>query len=564
MKFPIALLPLLWTSSVVAAPAHVKRAAPTATIASPAATIVGKTSLGVDVFNAIPFAKPPTGSLRLKPPQPLTDPLGTVDATAFPKACPQFFFSTNDEDWPISILGDLTNHPLFQTITNAGEDCLTLDIRRPAGTTADDKLPVLVWIFGGAFELGGTAMYEATPLVKSSVSLDMPIIHVAMNYRVGGFGFLPGKEILADGAGNLGLLDQRLALEWVADNIAAFGGDPEKVTIWGESAGAISVFDQMLLYDGDNTYKGKKLFRGAIMNSGGIVPADPVDSAKGQAVYDAVVSEAGCSSAPDTLECLRDLDYDSFLNAANSVPGVLSYHSVALSYLPRPDGTALTDSPDILAKTGRYARVPFISGNMEDEGTIFALFQANITTKQGVADYLSKYFFHGATLDQMEELVATYPDITTHGSPFRTGLLNNWYPQFKRIAAILGDLTFTLTRRVLLQTVEDLTPEVPSWSYLASWNYLTPVLGSFHGGDILQVFYGILPNYASRSIHTYYFSFVYDLDPNSRRGGFMEWPQWGEDHQMMQFFNNRGALLKDDFRTESYNFITANVESFYI
>jgi triacylglycerol lipase len=487
MKFPIALLPLLWTSSVVAAPAHVKRAAPTATIASPAATIVGKTSLGVDVFNAIPFAKPPTGSLRLKPPQPLTDPLGTVDATAFPKACPQFFFSTNDEDWPISILGDLTNHPLFQTITNAGEDCLTLDIRRPAGTTADDKLPVLVWIFGGAFELGGTAMYEATPLVKSSVSLDMPIIHVAMNYRVGGFGFLPGKEILADGAGNLGLLDQRLALEWVADNIAAFGGDPEKVTIWGESAGAISVFDQMILYDGDNTYKGKKLFRGAIMNSGGIVPADPVDSAKGQAVYDAVVSEAGCSSAPDTLECLRDLDYDSFLNAANSVPGVLSYHSVALSYLPRPDGTALTDSPDILAKTGRYARVPFISGNMEDEGTIFALFQANITTKQGVADYLSKYFFHGATLDQMEELVATYPDITTHGSPFRTGLLNNWYPQFKRIAAILGDLTFTLTRRVLLQTVEDLTPEVPSWSYLASWNYLTPVLGSFHGGDILQV-----------------------------------------------------------------------------
>ncbi|KAL2840172.1 Alpha/Beta hydrolase protein [Aspergillus pseudoustus] len=564
MKFFISLLPLLWASSVVAAPAHVKRAAPTATIASPAATIVGKTSLGVDVFNAIPFAQPPTGSLRLKPPQPLNGSLGTLDATASPKACPQFFFSTNDDDWPISILGDLTNHPLFQKITNAGEDCLTLDIRRPSGTTAKDKLPVLVWIFGGAFELGGTAMYEATPLVKSSVSLDMPIIHVAMNYRVGGFGFMPGKEILADGAGNLGLLDQRLALEWVADNIAAFGGDPEKVTIWGESAGAISVFDQMILYDGDNTHKGKKLFRGAIMNSGGIVPADPVDSAKGQAVYDAVVSEAGCSSESDTLECLRDLDYDTFLDAANSVPGVLSYHSVALSYLPRPDGTALTDSPDVLAKAGKYARVPFINGNMEDEGTIFALFQSNITTKQGVADYLSEYFFHGATVDQMEDLVATYPDITTYGSPFRTGIFNNWYPQFKRLAAILGDLTFTLTRRVLFQTVEDLTPEVPSWSYLASWNYLTPVLGSFHGGDILQVFYGILPNYASRSIHTYYFSFVYDLDPNSRRGSFMKWPQWGENHQMMQFFNNRGTLLKDDFRAETYNFIAQNVESFYI
>ncbi|KAL3456689.1 cholinesterase [Aspergillus heterothallicus] len=564
MKLLIPLIPLLWASSIVAAPAHVKRAAPTATITSPAATIVGKTSLGVDVFNSIPFAQPPTGSLRLKPPRPLDGPVGTVDATVSSKACPQFFFSTDDGNWPISILGDLTNHPLFQTITNAGEDCLTLDIRRPAGTTANDKLPVLVWIFGGAFELGGTAMYEATPLVKSSISLDMPIIHVAMNYRVGGFGFMPGKEILADGAGNLGLLDQRLALEWVADNIAAFGGDPEKVTIWGESAGAISVFDQMILYDGDNTYKGKKLFRGAIMNSGGIVPADPVDSAKGQAVYDAVVSEAGCSSAPDTLGCLRSLDYDTFLDAANSVPGVLSYHSVALSYLPRPDGTALTDSPDVLAKAGKYARVPFINGNMEDEGTIFALFQANITTKLGVADYLSRYFFHSATLSQMEDLVATYPDITTDGSPFRTGLLNNWYPQFKRLAAILGDLTFTLTRRVLFQTVDELTPEVPSWSYLASWNYLTPILGSFHGGDILQVFYGILPNYASQSIHTYYFSFVYDLDPNSRRGSFMEWPQWGENQQMMQFFNNRGTLLKDNFRDDTYQFIAQNVESFYI
>ncbi|KAL2869438.1 putative extracellular lipase [Aspergillus lucknowensis] len=564
MKFLIPVLPLLWFSPVLAAPAKVKRAAPTATILAPSATVVGKTSLDVDVFNAIPFAQPPIDSLRLKPPQPLERALGNFDATGLPKACPQFFFSTDDSDWPSSVLADLTNNPLFQTITNAGEDCLTLDIRRPAGTTADDKLPVLVWIFGGAFELGGTAMYEATPLVQSSVSLDMPIIHVAINYRVGGFGFMPGKEILADGAGNLGLLDQRLALKWVADNIAAFGGDPDKVTIWGESAGAISVFDQMILYDGDNTYKNKPLFRGAIMNSGGIVPADPVDSAKGQAVYDAVVADAGCSSATDTLECLRGLDYDVFLKAANSVPGVLSYHSVALSYLPRPDGTALTDSPDVLAKAGKYARVPFINGNMEDEGTIFALFQSNITTTDEVADYLASYFFHGATQEQLKELVATYPDTTTDGSPFRTGIFNNWYPQFKRIAAILGDLTFTLTRRVLFQTVEDLTPDVPSWSYLASYNHLTPILGTFHGGDILQVFYGILPNYASRSIQSYYFSFVYDLDPNSRRGSFMEWPQWGESHQLMQFFNDRGALLDDDFRSDTYEFISKNVESFHI
>ena len=109
--------------------------------------------------------------------------------------------------------------------------------------------------------------------------------------------------------------------------------------------------------------------------------------------------------------------------------------------------------------------------------------------------YLSDIFFQSASDAQLTGLVATYQDISTDGSPFRTGLLNNWYPQFKRLAAILGDLTFTLTRRVFLNEVSD---TVPTWSYLASYDYGTPILGSFHGGDILQVFNGIVPNYASK------------------------------------------------------------------
>ncbi|KAJ5808974.1 hypothetical protein N7474_010243 [Penicillium riverlandense] len=540
-------------------------ASPTVTISQPQATIVGSSGLNnVDSFNGIPFAQPPTGSLRLKPPQPIQTSLGTVQATGVAKSCPQFFFDDNWSAFPSSVLGDLMNLPLFQNVTDAGEDCLNLNINRPSGTDAGAKLPVLVWIFGGGFELGSTTMYDGGSFVADSMDLNMPVLFVAMNYRCGGFGFMPGKEILKDGSSNLGLLDQRLALEWVADNIEAFGGDPSKVTIWGESAGSISVFDQMALYDGNNTYNGSPLFRAGIMDSGSMVPADPVDGVKGQAVYDAVVEEAGCSNATDTLECLRGLDYSDFLNAANSVPGILSYNSVALSYLPRPDGTVLTDSPENLVTSGKYANVPFIIGDQEDEGTIFALFESNITTTSEVVDYLQDLFFFDATRAELEHLVGLYPNITTDGSPFRTGSMNDWYPQYKRIAAILGDLTFTLTRRVFLNLAAKVNPDIPSWSYLASYDYGTPILGTCHGSDILQVFYGILPNYASKSIHTYYLSFIYDQNPNSRASDYMNWPQWSGNHSSMQFFNDHGALLPDTFRQASASFIQRNIADFHI
>jgi carboxylesterase type B len=139
------------------------------------------------------------------------------------------------------------------------------------------------------------------------------------------------------------------------------------------------------------------------------------------------------------LNCLREVPYDKLLYATNSVPGLLSYHSVALSYLPRPDGRVLTDSPEILVSQGKYASVPFIIGDQEDEGTIFALFQSNITTNAQLVTYLSTIFFHSATTEQIQTLVDSYPDVTTDGSPFRTGVLNSWYPQYKRIAAILGE-----------------------------------------------------------------------------------------------------------------------------
>lgn len=540
-----------------------KRAAtPAVTIAHPEATIVGSTGLSIDTFNDIPFAAPPTGGLRLKPPKPLDSPLGAVDATTLiPKSCPQMYFSVDQGSFPTDILGELLNHPFLQKVTKASEDCLYLNVQRPEGTKAGDKLPVLFWIYGGGFQLGSTQLYNAVSLITESVKQGKPIVFVAVNYRVGGFGFMPGAEILADGSANLGLLDQRLGLEWVADNIEAFGGDPEKVTIWGESAGAISVASQMIMYDGDHTYNDKPLFRGAIMNSGSGIPTDPVDCPKGQVVYDAVVKHAGCDTSPDTLECLRGVDYDTMLDAANSVPGILSYSSIALSYLPRPDGVALTESPDLLLEKGNYAPVPFIIGDQEDEGTLFALFQPNITTPDQVTEYLGDYIFHNADEATIGGLVDSYQTITIDGSPFRTGLFNNWYPQFKRMAAILGDITFTLTRRVALELTNKVKPEVPTWSYLATYNYGLPIMGTFHASDILQVFHGIWPNYAARTIRGYYFNFVYNLDPND--GNLPHWPQWKEKKQLAEFKVTRVKVIADNFRSDSYEYLKKNVKKFY-
>lgn len=228
------------------------------------------------------------------------------------------------------------------------------------------------------------------------------------------------------------------------------------------------------------------------VNSGSIVPADPVDCPKGQEIYDTVVAAAGCASSANTLGCLRAAPYATFLNAVNSVSGLLSYSSVALSYLPRPDGVVLAASPEVLIATGKYAKVPFIIGSQEDEGTLFALFQSNISTTAQLTNYLKSFFFNNAPLSKMNELVATYPETFFDGSPFRSGLLNNIYPQFKRLAAILGDLVFTLTRRSFLNVANAVNPTVPSWSYLSSYDLGTPILGTFHGSDLLQVFFGTL------------------------------------------------------------------------
>lgn len=188
-----------------------KRAAPTVDTAS--GTIIGSSDLVVESFRGIPYAQPPVGDLRLRPPQPVVGSLGVVNAVGIPRACPQFNIIPDVNQLLSEVIDTVWESPLFQTVTNQGEDCLTLDVQRPAGTNANSSLPVLVWIFGGGFEVGATEMYNGASLLKRSVELGGPFVYVQMNYRVSGFGFLAGKELQQDGSTNLGLRDQRLALE---------------------------------------------------------------------------------------------------------------------------------------------------------------------------------------------------------------------------------------------------------------------------------------------------------------------------------------------------------------
>jgi carboxylesterase type B len=255
------------------------------------------------------------------------------------------------------------------------------------------------------------------------------------------------------------------------------------------------------------------------------------------------------------------------LAAANSVPGILSFNSLALSYLPRPDGKVLVRSPEAITSSS-FPEIPFILGDQEDEGTLFGLFTFNLSTTADIEDYLNTLYFNTAGPDIVKQLVATYPDDPAAGSPFGTGTDNNIYPQFKRVAALLGDATFTLTRRAVFNITTSLQPQVKRWSYLSSYDMGTPILGTFHGSDLIQVFYGIFPNFAAKTILAYYLNFAYNLDPNDGSGGskslhggtenLMEWPEWTDGNRMMNFFANNAKLITDNFRSESFEFILAN------
>uniref|UniRef100_H3H9Q3 Carboxylic ester hydrolase n=1 Tax=Phytophthora ramorum TaxID=164328 RepID=H3H9Q3_PHYRM len=235
----------------------------------------------------------------------------------------------------------------------------------------------------------------------------MPFIGVSINYRLQAFGFLWGTAVKEAGVSNLGLKDQHLALHWVQENIAAFGGDTSKVTIWGESAGAMSVGYQLLAYDG----RDDGLYSAAIMESGAPakVPSTYLNKTEWDVYYNNITSAANCSSAADTLDCLRQVPIDTLSSIFNS-----SVASSA-SYRPIIDGDFLTDDGPTLLSDGKFVHVPILHGVNNDEGSAFGAAGATVNTTEEFVSFLTDSM--GETEETAAILTEVYPDIPEIGVP---------------------------------------------------------------------------------------------------------------------------------------------------
>lgn len=549
---------VLSTAALALSGALAAPVSPTATLGD-GSTISGGTNSGVDYFRGIPFADSPVGSLRFRPPQPYSGASlnGFAATTHGPMCIMENPLDLSFTDLPEQVVDFLDNTPLLSGIAPGltfSEDCLFLDVYRPSGTAAGANLPVLFWIFGGGFQFFGATFFDPTLLIEHAISIGQPVVVVVINYRLGVYGWLGGSEVLAQGGpANWGLLDQRLALEWVADNINGFGGNSDKVTIWGESSGAISVAHQMLLYDGNITYKGKDLFQGAIMQSGAVVPTKKMDSPYAQFIFDAVSTAAGCNGTSDPLECLRSAPVDTVTDAMNTVPGIFSSKSIGLSFLPRWDGVALTDQVYNLVDQGKYARVPFIIGDVQDEGTLFGLLMYNYTTTAELEGWVEA-LLTDVTAEEISTLTQLYPDNPSDGSPFNTGIFNQLYPESKRVNAILGDFVFQWPRRFFLNSITD----VPNWSYLMDALYGMPLLGTFHITDVVYQWY--LPNAlpTTTALRNYWISFAYNQDP-STSSGLLSWPQYSNGQNNMVLSSWGEHTEADNYREAASTYINQNI-----
>ena len=461
-----------------------------------------------DAFLGIPYAEPPLGNLRFRWPQPLNSSFkGVRDATEQGYSCMQW-----GSDFNIS------------------EDCLNLDVVRPSGHQKE-SLPVLVWIYGGGLASGSIAdpMYNLSGIVKTSQDMGSPIIAVEMNYRLNMYGFLQTPQLLAEGSSNAGLLDQRMALQWIQENIRAFGGDPDRVVIWGESAGAQSIGYHLFSFGGRNDH----LYRGAIMESGGPTGTSVQDITYYASPVENLTRTVGCWDASDQLACLRGVSQETLFNAYPSQ-----------TWNPLIDGVFLEGYPSQLMKVNKFNHVSLLIGTNTDEGTSFSL--PDINTNEdlflGLMDWRS-YALSAPTIRRLMEL---YPNDPCYEPPYEITnctIFPSEGLQWRRGAAIGGDMVMMSGRRRMCELYTGAGQDIYSFRFDTRLFNTSAVMGVSHGVNVPFSFQNITgalgpkPEYdsagkLSKAIGEAYVRYVHGLDPNPTAGkqyGSKPWqflPEW--------------------------------------
>lgn len=483
--------------------------------------ISGTVADGVRSFKGVPFAAPPEGELRWKPPQPVAAWEGIRKCDAFGPDCPQ-------APYPAGSI--YASPPRKQS-----EDCLYLNVWTAA--SRGERRPVMVWIHGGALTRGSgaTRAYDGTALAKKGVVL------VTINYRVGPLGYLAHPELTAESrhrsSGNYGILDQIAALKWVQKNIAAFGGDPKLVTIFGESAGSWSV--NVLVA----SPLAKGLFHRAIGQSGGSFRPGAYlrEDRNGLPSAEKVGAAFAKAAGADSIRGLRALPAEKIVEVFNSDPEGRRFRTQ-----PNVDGWVLPDEIRNLFAQGKQNDVPVIVGSNANEMTTLT---NPATVPKTMEDYRKRVEAqYGAMISQFD---VVYPAKSAEDV---TGAY----------LGSLRDVTFTLPMRTWARMTA--TGRSKAWLYFFSHvppNPNSKYLGAYHAGEIVYVFNNLnRPNTQYQGVDfkladlmsSYWVSFATTGDPNGK--GLPRWTPYNREAEPYMDFGDkvelRNHLLKEqlDFLEE--------------
>ncbi|MFO0755402.1 MAG: carboxylesterase/lipase family protein [Byssovorax sp.] len=475
--------------------------------------VKGTTIGATFTFLGVPYAAPPVGDLRWKPPQPAKAWTEALDATKKGPFCPQ-----------LSALG---TSPMAGT----SEDCLSLNIWTPS-IGADKKAPVLFWIHGGGFILGSgaEATYDGQLLSEATGA-----VVVTINYRLGPLGFLAHAALAAEDAGHpssgmYGFEDQRAALAWAKANIGAFGGDPSNITLFGESAGGISTCLHLL------SPPSKGLFQRAIIESGPCSVGTGATEKQAEVQGDALAQALGCSDPATALACLRGKKADDLLTALPGKKGLIAGDGV--NWFPVVDGVNIPDQPSTLLDQGKVEKVPVILGTNGDEGTLF--FAIGATAKDD-AEYeaLMSSIFGG----QGAAIVAHYPSAM--------------YGTAKDAAAkAFGDGAFVCPTRRTARALAKAGVDAHLYHFVHAPKALFPNLGAFHSSEVPFIFgnpyLGINldaeEQKLSKAMVGYWSRLAASGDPNGKDA--LAWPAYdaaGDQNIVLDLMlSTQSGLSKDD------------------